>query len=122
MYLGQLAEQALPKSALGKAVTYARKNWTALTRYCSDGDLEIDNNRTERAVRGIAVGRRNWLFVGSPRGGRTNAILSTLVATCQRCRVDPFAWFSDVLGRIADHPVNAVDQLLPHRWAPRPSA
>jgi hypothetical protein len=67
-------------------------------------------------LRGAAIGRRKWLFVGSARGGRTSAILYTFVATCQRVGVDPYAWFRDVLGRIAAHPDTRLEELLPHRW------
>ena len=70
-YLLKIRDEVLPKSEAGKAIAYAMKNWTALTRYCDNGDLSIDNNHTERSLRGIAVGRNNWLFVGSDRGGKT---------------------------------------------------
>ena len=69
-YLLKIRDQVLPKSEAGEAVSYALKNWAALTRYCEDGDLSIDNNHTERSLRGIAVGRNNWTFVGSDRGGK----------------------------------------------------
>lgn len=116
-YLAKIRDQVLPKSEAGQAVSYTLKNWTALTRYCRDGDLEIDNNATERALRGIAIGRNNWTFFGSDRGGRTAAVLRSFVSTCEVVKIDPFAWFRDVLSRIADHPVNKLDELLPHRWA-----
>jgi hypothetical protein len=79
--------------------------------------LEIDNGATERANRAIAVGRHNWMFMGSDAGGRTAAVLASFVASCQRAGVEPFAWFRDVLSRIAGHPVTALEELLPHRWA-----
>ena len=116
-YLLDIQLEVLPKSPEGRAVRYALKNWTALTRHAEDGHLEIDNNRTEQSIRGIAVGRANWLFFGSDVGGRTAAVLRSFVASCQRAGVDPFAWFRDVLGRIATHPVNRVTELLPHNWA-----
>ena len=94
-YLENIREEVLPKSEAGQAVAYALKNWTALTRYLEDGDLSIDNNHTERSLRGIAVGRRNWTFVGSDRGGRTMAVLRSFVASCELAKVDPFAWFQD---------------------------
>lgn len=117
-YLLEIQAEVLPKSPAGRAVRYALKNWTALTRYCEDGDLEIDNNATERTIRGIAVGRNNWVFFGSDQGGKTAAVLRSFVASCQRVGVDPFAWFKDVLSRIADHPITRVAELLPHNWAP----
>jgi hypothetical protein len=74
-YLVKIADQLLPKSEAGKAVSYILKNWRALTRYLEDGDLAIDNNHTERSLRGLAIGRNNWTFLGSDRGGKTMAIL-----------------------------------------------
>ena len=117
-HLLTIREQVLPKSEAGQAVTYALKNWTALTRYCSDGDLLIDNNGTERSLRSFAVGRNNWTFFGSDNGGKTAAVLRSFVTSCELARIDPFAWFRDVLGRIADHPVKRLEELLPHRWVP----
>ena len=116
-YLLDIQVEVLPKSPAGRAVRYALKNWMALTRYADEGHLEIDNNRTEQSIRGIAVGRGNWLFFGSDVGGRTAAVLRSFVASCQRAAVDPFAWFKDVLSRIATHPVNRITELLPHHWA-----
>lgn len=116
-YLLRIRDEVLPKSAAGQAVNYALNNWTALNRYCEDGDLAIDNNHTERSLRGIAVGRRNWLFVGSDRGGRTMAILRSFVGSCELAKVDPFAWFQDVLSRVAEESIQGLDALLPHRWA-----
>ena len=80
----------LPKSPEGRAVRYALKNWTALNRYSEDGDLEIDNTGTERSIRGVAVGRGNWMFFGSDAGGRTAAVLRSFIASCQRVNVEPF--------------------------------
>jgi transposase len=116
-YLLVIRDQVLPKSESGQAIAYALKNWTALTRYCGDGDLSIDNNGTERSLRGFAIGRNNWTFFGSDNGGRTAAVLRSFVASCELVKVDPFAWFSDVLSRIADHPVKRLSELLPHQWA-----
>ncbi len=116
-YLEKIREEVLPKSEAGQAVAYALKNRTALTCYLEDGDLSIDNNHTERSLRGIAVGRRNWTFVGSDRGGRTMAVLRSFVASCELAKVDPFAWFKDVLSRIGECSMQQLDELLPHRWA-----
>jgi transposase len=117
-YLSEIQAEVLPKSPEGRAVRYTLKNWTALTRYCEDGDLQIDNNATERAIRGVAVGRNNWVFFGSDEGGKTAAVLRSFVASCQRVGVDPFVWLKDILSRIADHPITRLAELLPHNWAP----
>jgi transposase len=117
-YLLKLKQEVLPKSPAGAAVRYSLNQWRALTRYLEDGELEIDNGATERASRDIAVGRGNWTFFGSDRGGRTAAVLRTFIASCKRCGVEPFAWYRDVLSRIADHPVHRLAELLPHNWKP----
>ncbi len=117
-YLEEIGAEVLPKSPAGRAVRYSLKNWTALTRFCQDGNLAIDNNATERAIRGVAVGRHNWMFLGSDEGGKSAAVLRSFVASCQRVGVDPFAWFKDILARIADHPLTRLGELLPHNWAP----
>jgi hypothetical protein len=78
--------------------------------------LSIDNNHTERSLRGIAVGRNNWTFLGSDRGGKTMAILRSFVTSCELNKIDPFAWFCDVLGRIPSHSIQKLDELLPHNW------
>jgi transposase len=117
-YLLEIQAEMLPKSPEGRAARYTLKNWTALTRYSEDGDLEIDNNATERAIRGVAVGRNNWIFFGSDEGGKTAAVLRSCVASCQRAGSDPFAWMKDVLSRIAAHPITRIAELLPHNWAP----
>jgi transposase len=116
VYLLQIRDELLPKSDAGQAVAYALKNWAALTRYSSNPDLSIDNNATERSLRCFAVGRNNWTFFGSDRGGRTAAVLRSFVTSCELAKVEPFAWFRDVLARIANHPMQKLDELLPHRW------
>jgi len=91
-------------------------NWKALTRYCEDGDLEIDNNGAERSLRGIAVGRRNWMFYGSDNGGRTAAVLTSFITTCKRLGIDPFAYLRDIFERISTHPGSRLEELLPDQW------
>lgn len=108
--------RVLPKSPLGAAITYALNQWDALNVYATDGDLAIDNNAAERALRGVAVGRKNWLFWGSLTGGRTAAVLTSLVATCQRHRIDPWAYLADVLTRLPSHPSDRLAELLPDAW------
>jgi hypothetical protein len=108
----------LPQSAAGQAVHYLLKNWAALTRYCDNPALSIDNNHTERSLCGWAIGRNNWTFFGSDRGGKTAAVLRSFVASCELIEVHPFAWFHDVLSCIADYPMTRLDEFLPHRWSP----
>ena len=117
-YLLRLREEVLPRSPAARAVRYALNQWDALTRFLEDGDLEIDNGATERANRDIAIGRGNWTFFGSDEGGRTAAVLMSFIASCKRCGIEPFAWFCDVLSRLATHPVNQLAELLPHNWRP----
>lgn len=115
-YLLAIGEEVLPKSPAARAVRYALNQWKALTRYLEDGDLEIDNGATERANRDIAIGRGNWTFLGSDKGGKTAAVLLSFIAMCKRNAVEPFAWFRDVLTRIATHPIHRIQELLPHNW------
>lgn len=117
-YLEELQPAVLPKSPAGAAVRYTLNHWAALNRFVEDGELSIDNGAVERANRAFAIGRNNWTFFGSHQGGKTAAVLASFVASCQRAGVNPFTWFCDVLGRIATHPVNQLEALLPHRWSP----
>jgi transposase len=116
-YLKREQPRVLPKSPEGEAIAYTLSNWKALTRYCDEGDLEIDNNGAERSLRGIAVGRRNWTFYGSDNGGRTAAVLTSLIATSKRLELDPFAYLRDIFARISSHPQTRLGELLPDRWA-----
>ncbi len=115
-YLLDIQGEVLPKSPAARAVRYALNQWEALTRFLQDGDLEIDNGATERANRDIAIGRGNWTFFGSDHGGKTAAVLLSFIAMCKRNAVEPFAWFRDVLSRIAAHPIHRIEELLPHNW------
>jgi transposase len=114
------------KAPLAKAMDYTLKRWRAFTRFIDDGRVCMTNNAAERAVRGIAVGRRNWTFCGSDSGGQRAALSYTLIETAKLNDVDPRAWLADVLARIADHPVKRVEELLPWSWqgarAPKTSA
>ena len=87
--------------------------------YLDHGVLELDNNTVERAMRCVAVGRKNWLFAGSEGGGKASAITYTLIETAKLNGVDPQAWLTDTLGRIAEHKINRIDDLLPWRYAQR---
>lgn len=119
------AEQpkVLPKSLIGVAIAYTLKNWQALTRYTTDGFLDIDNNIAERALRHIAVGRKNWLFAGSAQGAQTAATLFSIASSCHRHGKDVFAYLRDLLQRLAHDPAPPPEQLrncLPDRWQPPP--
>jgi len=105
------------KSPLAGAIQYTLTRWTALTRYVDDGRIELDNNAAERAIRALVLGRRNYLFAGSDAGGETAARLYSLVGTCRLNGIDPHAYFKYVLERIAEHPINRIDELLPWRVA-----
>jgi transposase len=108
--------QVVPKSPMGEAIGYALNNWTALQRYTEHGFLAIDNNVAEREMKRIAIGRKNWLFVGSEQGGRTAAILFSFTSTCQRLNVEPWAYLEDVLSRLPGMPPGQLAELLPDRW------
>ena len=95
------------------AIHYALGRWTQLLRYCSDGGLEIDNNAAERALRAVALGRKNYLFVGSNAGGERAAAMYSLIGSARLNGLDPEAYLSHVLTRIADHPINRIEDLLP---------
>jgi transposase len=109
----------LPKSPMGLAIAYALNQWDALCVYAGDGDLAIDNNASENALRGVAVGRKNWLCCGSDNGGHTAAIPFSLIATCQRHGVNEVEYLRDVLTRIAPHPTSRLKELLPNWSAQR---
>jgi transposase len=104
------------KAPVAKAIDYSLKRWRAFTRFLDDGRLCMSNNAAERAVRGIAVGRRNWTFCGSDAGGHRAAAIYTLIETCKLNDVDPRTWLADVLARIADHPMQRIGDLLPWAW------
>ena len=108
--------KVLPRSPMGGAIGYALSNWAALERYTEDGDLDPDNNEAERAIRAIAIGRKNWLFCGSDNGGRTAATLVSICASCKRHGVNPWAYMRDVLVRVSTEPASRVRELLPDRW------
>jgi transposase len=109
--------EVLPKSPMGEAISYALNNWEALKRYTAAGFLAIDNNVAEREMKRIAIGRKNWLTVGSPRGGQTAAVLFSFTSTCQRLGVEPWRYLRDVLERLPTWPAERLEELLPDRWA-----
>lgn len=116
-WLDEQADGVLPRSPIGEAVHYARAQWAALTRYVDDGDLTMDNNVSERALRRVCTGRKNWLFCGSDEGGTRAAILYSIVATCKAHAIDVWAYLKDVLERIPTHPDRRRAELLPRNWA-----
>ena len=110
------------KSDTAAAILYALKRWPALTRYCDDGRIEIDNSAAERALRGVAPGRRNFLFAGADSGGERAAAIYSLIGTAKLNGVAPEAWLRYVRAHIADHPVNRVDDFLPWNCADKLAA
>jgi transposase len=120
-WMRQEGKKLSPKHPLVKAMNYGLTRWEAFVRFLGDGRICMTNNAAERAVRGIAVGRRNWTFCGSDSGGHRAAVFYTLIETCRLNGVDPRAWLADVLARIADHPAHRIAELLPWNWqAARP--
>lgn len=116
-WLEEQRGQVLPKSPIGVAVGYALGNRAALSRYTEAGFLQIGNNASERALRAVAVGRKNYLFAGSDGGGLSAAVLYSVAGTCRRLGLDPFAYLRDALRRIPALPMGRLDELLPDRWA-----
>jgi transposase len=104
------------KSPLAKAVRYALSQLPKTRPYLDNDFLELDNNTCERGVKPVALGRKNWMFAGSERGGKAMAIAFTLIETAKLNGVDPQAWLTDVLSRIADHKINKIDELLPWNY------
>lgn len=112
-WLTSLVGRVSAKSDLAQAIGYSLTRWQALTRYVDDGRIEIDNNAAERALRGVALGRSNYLFMGSDAGGQRAAAIYSLVQSAKLNGLDPEGYLREVLGRIADHPINRIDELLP---------
>lgn len=107
------------KSSLAGAIRYSLARWPALCRFTTDGRLEMTNNAAERAIRPLALGRKNWLFAGSDNGGRRAATLYTITQTARLNGHNPEAYLTDILASIADHSINRIDELLPWRWQPK---
>lgn len=104
------------KNPIAKAIAYQLNHWKAFTRFLEDGRICMSNNAAERAIRGIAVGRRNWTFCGSDNGGHRAAVMYSLIETAKLNDVDPKAWLADILARIPDHPMQRLHELLPWNW------
>ena len=107
---------------VARAMDYMLKRWPAFTRFLENGRICLTNNAAERALRGVALGRKSWLFVGSDRGGLRAAVMYTLIGTAKLNDIDPQAWLADVLDRIADHPIQRLPELLPWNWRPAAAA
>jgi transposase len=118
--LDEMRRQTIPSEPLRRAIDYALNQRRALCRYLEDGRLRPDNNLAENAMRPIAVGRKNWLFVGSERGGRAAALFMGLVQSCKRCEVNPWEYFDDMLRRIMSQSTSRLRELLPDQWKPLP--
>jgi len=114
--LNEYKNQVLPKSPICKAIAYSLNQWDALNRYVDDPMLEIDNNLSERTLRMVVIGRKNYLFAGSEAGAWRAAIIYSLVASCKLNDIDPFRYFRDVLTRVSTHPADKIDELLPSEW------
>ena len=114
--LDEYKNQVLPKSPIGKAVSYSLNQWEALNRYVDEPILDIDNNLSERLLRMVVIGRKNYLFAGSEAGAGRAAIIYSLVAGCKLNGIDPFRYFRDVLARVSTHPADKIDELLPSEW------
>lgn len=117
-WLDQQSAQVLPKSPIAEALRYALNQWDALCRYTDNGQLAIDNNAAERTLRGLALGRKNWLFVGSEQGGHTAATILSLITSATRHGRDPFAYLRDLLRRLPNTSKPDLVNLLPNRWHP----
>lgn len=119
-WLEQNKDHFPPKSAMGQAISYARNRGDTLTRFLDDVRIPLDNNAAESALRVVALGRKNFMFVGNPDCGENLAGLYSLIATCDLHGVDPLEYLKDVLLRVDVHPAADIDQILPHRWTPPP--
>ncbi len=116
VFLRQQRAPVSAKSEIGKAINYSLNRWASFTRFLDDGRICLSNNAAERGLRGVAIGRRNWMFAGSDEGGRRAAAVYTLIQTCKLNDVDPQAWLAYVLAKLPDHPANRIDELLPWNW------
>lgn len=113
----RLRGQFSDAGAMAKATDYLRNQRKQLRPFLREGLVPLDNNACERATRPVAIGRKNWLFAGSMRGGRAAAVIYTLVESCKLAGVDVLAYLADVLLRVATHPASRIDELLPANWA-----
>lgn len=122
VWLDKQTDIVLARSPIGEAIRYALNQWTGLVRYVEDGRLAIDNNPAERELRRVAIGRKNWTFAGSDAGGDNAAILYSLIASCRRHKVEPWAYLRDMLTLVSTHPASRIDELLPNNYRPAASS
>jgi len=118
----ELQPHLLPQSSLGKAVSYFINEYQALIGYLPSGDFQIDNNLVENSIRGPAVGRRRWLFIGHPDAGWRSAVIYSLIVSCRRRGINPQEYLTDVLQRLPAMNITQIGELLPARWKPKPAS
>lgn len=106
----------LPSAPITVAINYCLERWERLCYYTTNGMLNPDNNPVERSIRPVAIGRKNYLFAGSQRGAERLAMIYSLIGTCILHHVNAYDWLKDVIGRINEHPINTISELLPHHW------
>jgi hypothetical protein len=121
LWMQKAYTEVLPSSAIGKAIFYSLSRWEKLSLYATTDILGIDNNPVENSIRGVAVGRKNYLFAGSHAAAQRAAMFYSLLATCKNYQVNPYNWLHDVLNRMADHPINRINELLPQNWIDKSS-
>ena len=114
--------EILPASAIGKALSYSLTRWDKLSLYATNDILNIDNNPVENSIRPVAIGRKNYLFAGSHPAAQRAAMFYSLLATCKNHQINPYNWLYNVLNRIATHPINRIQELLPQYWKPNTTA
>jgi transposase len=121
-YMGEQLERLSPKNDVAKAIRYMLTRWPSFTRFLDDGRICLSNNAAERALRCVAVGRRNWTFAGSDEGGCRAAAVYSLVETCKLNDIDPRAWLAEVLAKLPDHPAHRIGEMMPWVWKARQEA
>ena len=122
IWIQKAYSEVLPASAIGKALFYSLNRWDKLSLYSTNGILHIDNNPVENSIRPVAIGRKNYLFAGSHAAAQRAAMFYSLLATCKNHQINPYNWLHDVLNRIATHPINRIQELLPQNWTPNTTA
>jgi hypothetical protein len=120
--LNKLKTRYLPKSAMGQAISYALNQWPNLEKYLDHGEVEIDNNLVENAIRPTALGKKNWLFMGSEEAGERNAVIYTLVENCRMHGIEPYSYLKDVLERLPTATNQTIQELTPLNWKKNRSA